>query len=50
VFWHTEEEPKILIGAWFAFTTTELWNLAGIKKAEVKNQKNNDGDKDADAN
>lgn len=34
VFIRTEAEPVVLIGAWFAFTTTELWALAGIKKGE----------------
>ena len=31
-FWHTGNEPQILIGAWFTFTTGELWLLAGIRK------------------
>ena len=29
-------EPVALIGAFFAFTTGELWLLASIKKTEVK--------------
>jgi len=29
-----------LIGAWFAFTTGELWLLAGIKKKEAEKQSN----------
>lgn len=29
-------EPVALIAAWFAFTTGELWMLAGIKKKEIK--------------
>lgn len=35
IFYKTGFEPSVLIGAWFAFTTTELWALASIKKAEV---------------
>lgn len=31
VFWHTGAEPGVLVGAWFAFTTGELWALAKIK-------------------
>ena len=31
VFWHTGAEPAVLVGAWFAFTTGELWALAKIK-------------------
>jgi len=34
VFCRVGSEPTALIGAWFAFTTTELWALAGIKKRE----------------
>lgn len=29
-------EPVVLIGAFFAFTTGELWLLAGIKKNKIK--------------
>ena len=36
VFWHTGSEPSILIGAWFTFTTGEIWALAMIKKGEQK--------------
>lgn len=41
VFWHTGAEPGVLVGAWFAFTTGELWALAKIKctKAGGKSQK-----------
>lgn len=28
-------EPTALISAWFAFTTGELWFLAGIKKKKM---------------
>jgi hypothetical protein len=36
IFLRTGSEPSVLIGAWFAFTTGELWALAGIKKSEQK--------------
>jgi len=36
VFCRTGSEPSSLIGAWFGFTTIELWALAGIKKKEVE--------------
>ena len=36
VFLQVGNEPYGLVGAWFAFTTVELWSLAGIKKAEAK--------------
>ncbi len=36
VFWHTGNEPTVLVGCWFAFTTGELWALSMIKKAETK--------------
>lgn len=29
-------EPTALITAWFAFTTGELWLLAGIRTAKIK--------------
>ena len=32
VFLRTGSEPSTLVGAWFAFTTGELWLLATIKK------------------
>ena len=39
-FWRTASEPSTLIGAWFTFTTVELWNLARIKgKKEETKQK-----------
>lgn len=31
VFLKVGSEPGILIGSWFAFTTTELWSLAMLK-------------------
>jgi hypothetical protein len=36
VFLKTSAEPTVLVTAWFAFTTGELWLLSGIKKAEIK--------------
>lgn len=35
VFTLTGQEPSTLIGAWFSFTTVELWNLARIKKKKI---------------
>ena len=32
---HTSIEPAVLIGAWFAFTTGELWMLKDIKKKKI---------------
>lgn len=32
VFCQTGQEPSVLVGAFFAFTTGELWALASIKK------------------
>lgn len=31
VFWHTGAEPTVIVAAWFAFTTGELWMLKDIK-------------------
>jgi len=42
VFLRVGSEPATLIGAWFTFTTGELWMLASIKKKEI----NNEGDYD----
>jgi len=38
VFYRIGTEPMTLIGAWFGFTTIELWALAGIKKKEIEIQ------------
>ena len=35
IFYRVGAEPVTLIGAWFGFTTVELWALAGIKKREI---------------
>ncbi len=40
IFYRVGTEPTTLIGAWFSFTTIELWALAGIKKKEVEKQIN----------
>jgi hypothetical protein len=42
IFYRVGAEPTTLIGAWFGFTTVELWALAGIKKREVEKESNND--------
>ena len=36
VFLQVGSEPTTLVVAWFAFTTGEMWLLAGIKRAKVK--------------
>ena len=36
LFLRTGSEPTTLIGCWFAFTTVELWTLAGITREKVK--------------
>ena len=35
VFLKTSNEPGVLVGSWFAFTTGELWLLADIKSRGV---------------
>ncbi len=45
VFYKTGSEPMTLVGAWFAFTTGELWMLSSIKKTKVHNEREDiDGD------
>lgn len=34
VFVKVGNEPSTLIGAWFGFTTVELWSLSKIKREE----------------
>ena len=34
VFAKVGSEPSTLIGAWFGFTTVELWSLSKIKREE----------------
>ncbi len=36
IYWYTGSEPSVLIGAVFAAALGEYWQLAGIKKAEIK--------------
>ena len=43
IFMRIGNEPIALIGAWFAFTTGELWLLASIKKKEVTHESNQFG-------
>lgn len=43
VFCRVGSEPATLIGAWFGFTTVELWALAGIKKKKVETQSDREG-------
>ena len=43
IFYKVGTEPTTLIGAWFGFTTIELWALAGIKKREIEKQNDRDG-------
>lgn len=38
IFRQTSTEPTALIGAWFAFTTVEVWQLAMIKKKKVEKE------------
>ena len=45
IYWHTGSEPSTLIASWFAFTTGELWALAGIKKEETRQGGDSDDDK-----
>ena len=40
VFWKTGKEPNTLCKCWFAFTTGELWLLAGIKNTKERNKNN----------
>jgi hypothetical protein len=39
-FLRVGSEPTALIAAWFAFTTGELWLMAGIKKSKLKKEEN----------
>lgn len=43
VFLRTSAEPVALIGAWFAFTTAEVWQLATIKKKKIDRESANNG-------
>lgn len=48
IFLKIGSEPSTLIGAWFAFTTGELWALAGIKRKEISSERRNDIDQNSD--
>lgn len=37
IFYRVGNEPVVLIGAWFGFTTAEVWALAFIKRKENNN-------------
>lgn len=36
IFYMVNSEPYVLIGAFFAFTTGELWLLANIKNNKIR--------------
>lgn len=36
IFLITGNEPSTLVGAWFLFTGTELWNMSRIKQTKIK--------------
>lgn len=36
LFWHTGNEPSVLIGSVFAMITGELWSMATIKKKKIE--------------
>lgn len=42
VFWHTANEPTVLVGSWFAWTTGELWALSKIKRSKERKKKEAD--------
>ena len=44
VFLRVGSEPTALVAAWFAFTTGELWMLAGIKKRKLKEENKNESE------
>lgn len=39
IFLRVGSEPSTLIGAWFAFTTGELWALSSIKRKEIEDER-----------
>lgn len=43
IFYRISAEPVTLIGAWFGFTTVELWAMAGIKRKEIERQNDGEG-------
>lgn len=40
VYLQVGSEPSTLIGAWFTFTTGELWMLSSIKKKKIQEDNN----------
>lgn len=36
IFLNIGSEPTTLVGAWFAFTTVELWSLSKIKRKKLE--------------
>lgn len=40
IFLQVGNEPMTLIGAWFTFTTGELWMLSSIKKKKINREEN----------
>ena len=36
IFREVQNEPAVLIGCWFGFTTGELWLLSKIKRDKLK--------------
>ena len=46
VFLKTSSEPEVLVGAWFAWTTGELWALSKIKCNEKKKGDKNEKEVD----
>lgn len=42
IFLKTGSEPTTLIGAWFTFTTVEVWQLAKIKRSKSKKENKNE--------
>lgn len=43
IFLRVGSEPTVLIGAWFTFTTGELWMLSTLKKKEIGEAANDNG-------
>jgi hypothetical protein len=43
IFWQIGNEPTVLIGCFFAFTTGELWMLSKIKRDKIREGEQADG-------
>jgi len=43
LFAKTGGEPVATLGVWFGFSTGELWIMATVKKAKIKNSKEGAG-------